>query len=186
MDRLTFDMRIKTAKYGQMVLLALLGVSLMVNFILVVRQDQKVILMPGTMSQDYHISQGQYDEAYLADASATIATLFLNSTPATVDWRKEQLLRWVHPSSVQNIATLLDEEAARIKSQKLTTSLSISAINVTASNGGAAESMVVGTLTRFVAGRKFRQGEVEISITWSRDGRGAALIRELKWQEKKT
>lgn len=183
MDRFTFDMRLKIAKHGQIILLALLGVSLLVNFILVVRQDQKVILMPGTMTQDYHITQGQYDEGYLADASATIANLFLNSTPATVDWRKEQLLRWVHPASFQNIAARLDEEARRIKAQKLTTSLAISTIDATASNGGA-ESMVVGVLTRFVAGRKFRQGEVEITITWSRDGRGAALIRSLTWQEK--
>ena len=139
--------------------------------------------MPGTMSQDYHITQGQYDEGYLADASATIANLFLNSTPVTVDWRKEQLLRWVHPASFQSIAARLDEEAARIKAQKLTTSLAISAIDVTTANSGA-ESVVLGVLTRFVAGRRFRQGAVEISITWSRDQRGVALIRALTWQEK--
>ena len=43
MDRVTFDMRLKIAKHGQIILLALLGVSLLVNLILVVRQDQKVI-----------------------------------------------------------------------------------------------------------------------------------------------
>ena len=185
MERLSFDMKLKIAKHGQVVLLGLLGLSLLMNLILLGRQDKVVVLIPGQMTAEYHISQGKYDNAYIADASATVADLFLNSTPATVDWRKEQLLRWVHPVNYQQIVELFDNESKRIKAQKLTTSFSISKIDVNV-DSDVPESIVTGYLSRFVAGRQFHQDEVEVKIVWNRDTRGAVLISDLKWVKKES
>ena len=182
MLQLKFDDKMRIAKYGQGVLLILLALSLIINIMILARDERVVVLIPGAMTGKYEISQVKYDQRYVADASTFLAGLFLNTTPATADWRKEELLRWVHPAATQKIADLVDQESIRIKSQRLTTSFAISNVDVKLDNSGAV-AKVEGRLTRLIGDRVFNKATVAVEILWERDDRGTVLIRNLKWEE---
>ena len=182
MEKTSFDFRQKQTKIMLMGVFTLFVLSLITNILLLsIRQDTVVVLIPGEISGTYRISQSIFDERYLADASTTVAYLYLSATPASVDYRTDEIMRWVHPESTQKVAVALEAEAARIKSQRLTTSFAIKEVAVDATDGGAVVQ-IVGTLTRFITDRKFAQDNAQVTLVWGRDTRGAAVIKELKWE----
>ncbi len=178
----SFDQQQKASRLSQIVLVALLGLSLVINVgLLSMREDPTVILLPGDVSGNYKISQSIFDDRYLADASTSIAYAYLSTTPSSVDYRRENILRWVHPSSFQEIAVDLEKEGERIKSQRLTSALSISSTKVK-SSAAVATAVIEGRLSRFIAGREFSQQQIAMTIKWERDERGTALVSDLKWK----
>ena len=179
----SFDARRRQGQFIIFGLTGLLIVSLISNvLILSLVPKPLVVLLPGEVSGKYLISQNQYDNHYLSDASSSVADTFLNVTPGTVDWRKKEVLRWAHPESTQSIADQLDEEAKNIVSQKLTTSFSVKDIDVDAKKESATVT-VEGVLTRFITDRQFSQERVNVIVIWDRDARGAALIKSLSWEK---
>ena len=183
MEKNTFDDLLNRKKTTLVGLAALLVLSLLSNLVLLTTQnDQLVILVPGQMSTEWKVSSSEYDEHYLADASTTIAEIYMETTPDTAEWRRQKILRWVHPASTQSIAKQITDETNRIKRQKLTTAFSISEVAVRDVGEDIAHARVTGDLTRFVTGKPFAQDKIVVSITWSRDSRTVAKIKGITWE----
>ena len=131
------------------------------------------MLIPGKMSGEWLIHQNSFDERYLADASTSIAEIYLETAPSTADWRG-QMLRWVHPEASQTISDQFDDETQRIIGQKLSSAFAIKAVAVNLIGSDEAVVRVTGYLTRFVTDKTFAQNAVVVTINWRRDDRGAA------------
>jgi type IV conjugative transfer system protein TraE len=183
MDKATFDRIQQRRKVELISLSGLLVLSIAVNLILAIQQSTTVVLIPGSMTGEWQITHSEFDDRYLADASASLAETYLETTPSTAEWRRQQILKWVHPESSLLITKQFDDETDRIKGQKLSSAFAINAVAVNANNDKEATVRVTGVLTRFVTDKRFAQENVVVIVTWGRDVRGAATIRNLTWKE---
>lgn len=182
MQRGVFDRGMMTQRWLVILLAVFLGLSLLGNLVqLQTREDRVVMLLPGEMSGPWEITRARFDRTYLADASVSLAEVYLETTPATAEWRRQAIMRWVHPAEVQKIADQIVDETENIKRQKLTSSFSISDV-ATSLRETEAEVRVVGQLTRFVTDKRFAQEGVVMTVRWRRDERGAATVSDLSWR----
>lgn len=179
----TFDAVMGRQKLVITGLVCLLSLSLLTSsFLAFTKAETRVVLLPGHMSGEWEISSTRYDEVYLADASASLAEIYMETTPSTAEWRRQAILRWVHPESSQQVIEQLDEETEGIRRQKLSSAFAIKEIAVKETDGQAVVR-VTGELIRFVTNKPFAQDSIVVIIKWRRDVRGAATVSDIEWRE---
>lgn len=159
-----------------------LGMSLMLNVAQSMRtQEQVTVLLPSEISGDYRISSRHIDERYVADAAASLTGWMFNVSPEVTDWRRERILAWVHPDFRRELAAQMDEEAANIRKQVLSSAVMIQ--DVTASAGERrAEAELQGVLTRWISSRQFSRERITVKAVFRRDSRGAVLLSNFTWE----
>ena len=178
----TFDAFIGRQKLVITGLVVLLALSLITSsFLAATKKETLVVLVPGHMSGTWEVSSTRFDERYLADASASLAETYMETTPATAEWRREAILKWVHPQSSQGVEDQLDEETAGIRRQRLSSAFAIKAVAVKETDDEAVVR-VTGELTRFVTSKPFARDNVVVTIMWQRDVRGAATVTSIEWR----
>lgn len=186
MDRHFFDKQIRRASYRFWCIAGLLGISLASNFAQILAQPSSTtILIPAQVSGTYKITRAHFDRLWLADASGDVAMVMFNVTPETGNWRREQMLQWVHPLGRQTLISQLDDEQATIRKKKLSMALSVKAVDVPVDDIDPSQitTFVEGVLTRWIAGREVERSAITLTLDWVRDARGAPLIRRMKWKE---
>ena len=144
-------------------------------------REQVTVLLPSEISGDYRISNRHIDERYVADAAASLTGWMFNLSPEITDWRRERILAWVHPDFRRELAAQMDEEAANIRKQVLSSAIMIQ--EVTAKVGETkAEAELRGILTRWISSRQFSRERIIVKATFRRDGRGAVLLSNFTWE----
>lgn len=186
MDRNFFDKQMRRASYRFWFVAGLLSLSIASNFAQIVAQPSSTtILIPARISGTYEITRNHFDRLWLADASGDAAMTMFNVTPETGNWRREQMLKWVHPRGRQALISQLDDELVTIRKKKLSMALSVKKVDVPSNKPESDQitTSVEAVLTRWIAGREVERMAITVALDWERDARGAPLIRRLKWKE---
>lgn len=159
-----------------------LGMSLMLNVMQSMRtQEHLTVLLPSEISGDYRISNRHIDERYVADAAASLTSWMFNVSPEITDWRRERILAWVHPDFRREIAAQMDEEAANIRKQVLSSAVMIHDVTARVSEQEA-EAELQGVLTRWISSRQFSREQITVKAAFRRDSRGAVLLSNFTWE----
>lgn len=122
---------------------------------------QRIEITPFIGSSSYIKSNARVDSDYLSLMAENFIYSRLNVTPETVTREHQSLLRFVDPSSYNNILAQLKKEEDLIKAQKISSSFVISGIKA------SPEKLMVeinGQLRRFVGLREIEPAEVRYRI----------------------
>lgn len=171
----------------QIILILFLGGCLLISLMVTAtfalrRQEQVTVLLPAKISGDYRISNQHIDERYIADAAVSLASWMFNISPEITNWRRERVLAWVHPDYRREMAAQMDEEAANIKKQVLSSAIMIEQVTATVGETQA-EAIVNGVLTRWISSRRFSQTQITVKATFLRDSRGMILLSNFTWEQ---
>jgi conjugal transfer pilus assembly protein TraE len=112
--QLTEVMAVATALKRQQLITAGLVVLTLLLSVLVTRKQTTVILEPPTRSKAVAIVGDRVDAAWLEEMGGWVAHMMLDTSPHSIAWQQEQLLRWVHPSAHGQLQQDMAVEAKRL------------------------------------------------------------------------
>lgn len=186
MDKRFYDSQQRSARLWTLFLGGLLVLSVVGNVLQTVRQATPLtVMIPSRVSGTYEITRAYFDDRWLADAATDVAYLWFNVSPVVTQFRQEQILRWVHPSSQQAISEQIAVESANIRKNKMSMALIIHAVRIAALDEERARVEVDARLRRWIVGRTLAQESITIVLSFARDARGAPQITSLSWKESK-
>lgn len=104
----------------QIALIATLGLSLILA-IGVVRKDTMVVIEPPQRTETISMKGNRVDGAWLRQMGLYVAQMMLDSTPQSIDWQQQEVLRMVHPSTHADLEQRLTVQAKRLIDANATT-----------------------------------------------------------------
>ena len=79
------------------------------------------ILEPPTRAKAIAVTGDRVDAAWLEEMGAWVAHMMLDTSPASVAWQQEQILRWTHPSTHGQLQQEMAVQAKRIRDTNAST-----------------------------------------------------------------
>ncbi|MDX8377479.1 MAG: TraE/TraK family type IV conjugative transfer system protein [Mariprofundales bacterium] len=151
-------------------LVALLITSVSLILLLTKSSEYTVeVVVPNPITQDFWVSNHGFSEQYLRQMTTFISYLWLNASPATLAYQKNELLQYVIPEAHSQIQTDLDAQLVRFKKSNVSTSFQPVQIKVDVKTGRAG---VRGSLYTYVAGKQTSVRQVIARILYqNRNGR---------------
>jgi conjugal transfer pilus assembly protein TraE len=151
-------------RIANMGLVAGIFVSLLIILNIVGRE--RTLITPPTISKSFWIEHGRVDPAYLEQMGAWIATLILDVSPQSIEFKKTTLLGYVTPADYGALQTRQNLEAERLKRLNATTQFSVDQIV-------ADENLTVwlkGRLATFINGQRTSDTEKAYRVIFEDSG----------------
>jgi len=84
--------------------------------------SERTILVPPSIDKTFWVTKDKASGEYLEQMAGFITWLMLDVSPGTVDWKRDQLLKYVPPAQYQSMKTKMDLEADRLRRNNASTS----------------------------------------------------------------
>ena len=157
--------------FGLVAILLLLALTLL-------RHQPKIILEPPTRSSTITVQGNRVDENYLIEMGNYVAHMMLDVTPATIERRNDEVLKWVHPSTYGDLQNRMTVAAKRVKASNATTMFWPTQVSPDPDNMRVA---LIGTLETYVNGTRVLPDRMQSWMLQFETKSGRALIKE--WKE---
>jgi len=123
-DRHQNDLRIqRISNRTKDSIIALLALCLLLalGVIISILGSERTILVPPSIDKTFWVTKDKASGEYLEQMAGYITWLMLDVSPGTVDWKREQLLKYVPPAQYQTVKTKMDLEADRLRRNNAST-----------------------------------------------------------------
>jgi len=148
----------------------LLGKILVGSFLLNVMQmvhlmtrDDKVILVPPTISQDVWVMGGQSSKSYIEEWALYLSSELLNMTPETVAFHHAAVLRYVHPETSAILKKQFEADSKHLTENTISTLFKPKNVTVT-QQGSKGTALVEGTLSTFVGSKLIESDDKKYTL----------------------
>jgi len=150
----------------------LLGKILVGSFLLNVMQmihlmtrEDKIILVPPTLSQDVWVMGGQSSKSYIEEWALYLSSELLNMTPETVAFHYDAVLRYVHPETSATLKKQFEADSKHLKENTISTLFKPKTVTVTQA-GSQGSALVEGTLSTFVGSKLIESDDKKYTLTF--------------------
>src|SRR5262245_40937802 len=116
------ELRRRNRAHGMLV--GLVSVCLLLSLVLIVRilGTERTVVTPPNLSKSFWVVSGKASASWLEQMGSYVAWLILDVSPATIDWKKDELLSWVAPDHHGQLKIRQEVEAERLKRMNASTS----------------------------------------------------------------
>lgn len=106
---------------GSIIILLSLSLLLALGVILSILGSERTILVPPSIDKTFWVTKDKASGEYLEQMAGFVTWLMLDVSPSTVDWKREQLLKYVQPAQYQAMKTRMEVEADRLRRNNAST-----------------------------------------------------------------
>ena len=156
---------------GGIAVMLMMGIKLL-------RDEPKVILEPPTRVSTISVQGNRVDENYLTEMAQYVAHMMLDVTPATIERRNDEVLKWVHPASYGELQNRMTVASKRLKESNATTIFWATQV---APDPDHLRVAVIGTLETYVNGSRVQPDRTQSWLLQFESKGGRMLIKE--WKE---
>jgi len=98
-------------------IVAVQSLSLLVALVVIVSLigSERTIIVPPTIDRSFWVTKDKASKEYLEQMAGYVAWLYLDVSPASIDWKRNALLNWVSPGQFGAMKTRMDLEADRLR-----------------------------------------------------------------------
>lgn len=125
-------------------------------------RQHTVTIVPPKLTQKFTISNQHVDQSYLKQMAEYFLYLKINVTPESVGRNYSQLLNYVDSKNYNRVQPHLMEEAKRVKKQKISSTITISNIQI---SSRTLQVKINGTLKKWVGSRPLDDEQVTYVVT---------------------
>lgn len=161
----------------QTITFSLVGALLLLSLMLLRHQPQ-VILEPPTRVSTITVQGDRVDQNYLTEMAQYVAHMMLDVTPATIERRNDEVLKWVHPATFGAMQNRMTVAAKRLKDANATTIFWPSQV---APDPDKLRVAVIGTLETYVNGMRVQADKTQSWLLQFESKGGRMLIKD--WKE---
>ena len=141
----------------QAITFSLVGALLLLSLMLLRHQPQ-VILEPPTRVSTFTVQGDRVDQNYLTEMAQYVAHMMLDVTPATIERRNDEVLKWVHPATFGAMQNRMTVAAKRLKDANATTIFWPSQV---APDPDKLRVAVIGSLETYVNGTRVQADKTQ-------------------------
>lgn len=161
----------------QAITFSLVGALLLLSLMLLRHQPQ-VILEPPTRVSTFTVQGDRVDQNYLTEMAQYVAHMMLDVTPATIERRNDEVLKWVHPATFGAMQNRMTVAAKRLKDANATTIFWPSQV---APDPDKLRVAVIGSLETYVNGTRVQADKTQSWLLQFESKGGRMLIKD--WKE---
>jgi len=161
----------------QLINFGLIGIVLLLALTLL-RHQPKIILEPPNRATTITVQGNRVDENYLIEMANYVAHMMLDVTPATIERRNDEVLKWVHPSTFGDLQNRMTVAAKRLKASNATTMFWPTQVSPDPDNMRVA---LIGTLETYINGTRVQPDRMQSWLLQFETKSGRTLIKE--WKE---
>lgn len=161
----------------QAITFSLVGALLLLSLMLLRHQPQ-VILEPPTRVSTITVQGDRVDQNYLTEMAQYVAHMMLDVTPATIERRNDEVLKWVHPATFGAMQNRMTVAAKRLKDANATTIFWPSQV---APDPDKLRVAVIGILETYVNGMRVQADKTQSWLLQFESKGGRMLIKD--WKE---
>lgn len=137
------------------------------------------ILEPPTRSKTIAIVGDRVDGAWLEEMGAWVAHMILDSSPHSIGWQQEQILRWTHPSTHGQLQQEMAVQAKRLIDTNAST---IFWLQQTAPDVDRQRIALIGQLDTYVNGVRVSGSSRTVSYLVQFESKGGRMLIK-EWKE---
>jgi conjugal transfer pilus assembly protein TraE len=160
----------------QAITFGLLGALVLLSLMLL-RHQPKVILEPPTRVSTFTVQGDRVDENYLIEMAQYVAHMMLDVTPATIERRNDEVLKWVHPATFGAMQNRMAVAAKRLKEANATTIFWPTQV---APDPEHLRVAVIGSLETYVNGTRVQADRTQSWLLQFESKGGRMLIKDWK------
>ena len=149
---------------------------LALNFVqafLVMSKDERVVVVPPDVRQEFWVKQNKVSASYLEEMAILYADLILENTPSGAAYRRDVVLRNVASEGYGSLKTKLLEDEKRLKKEHLSTSFQTNKVKV---DPKSLTVEISGDLIRYVGKKRISQSRDTYQFEFNYN-RGKLLIK---------
>lgn len=98
-----------------------LGLVLCLFIIVSIVGSERTVVVPPNIDKTFWVTKDKASREYLEQMAGYVAWLILDISPATIDWKRNQLLTYVPPAQFHAMKTMMDLEADRLRNNNAST-----------------------------------------------------------------
>lgn len=117
-DRYQQDLRALRAgnrKLGTAVSILSLGLLLAIVDNFRIRGSERTIITPPTLEKSFWVSHDRVSAEYLEQMAGYFQWLILDASPASLEWKTREVLKWTDPASYAEIKVAMELAGKRLK-----------------------------------------------------------------------
>lgn len=152
---------------------------LLSNLLLVVLaffRNERVVIAPPQVSQEYWVESSQVSASYLEEMALFYAFLLLDTSPANASYKRDMILKETVPHAYGALKAKLVEEENRLKKENVSSSFQASEVKVNPNNMSVE---LTGDLVRYVGEKRISQSRDTYQLQMSYQ-HGRLLIEEFQ------
>ena len=134
---------------GSIIVLLSLCLLLALGVIASILGSERTVLVPPSIDKTFWVTKDKASGEYLEQMAGYVAWLTLDISPSTVDWKRDQLLKYVPPAQYQAMKTQMDLESNRLRRNNASTFFLIQQLAADEKNQSV---IVTGRLRRQING----------------------------------
>lgn len=134
---------------GSIIVLQSLSLLVAVGGLLRIAGSERTILVPPSIDKTFWVTRDRASGEYLEQMAGFVTWLMLDVSPGTVDWKREQLLKYVPPVHHQTLKTRMELEADRLRRNNASTSFLVQQFTT---DETAQSVLITGRLRRQING----------------------------------
>jgi conjugal transfer pilus assembly protein TraE len=163
-------LRQQAITFGLLAVLVLLSLTLL-------RHQPQVILEPPTRASTFTVQGDRVDQNYLIEMAEYVAHMMLDVTPATIERRNDEVLKWVHPSTFGAMQNRMAVAAKRLKEANATTIFWPTQV---APDPDHLRVAVIGSLETYINGTRVQADRTQSWLLQFESKGGRMLIKDWK------
>lgn len=129
----------------------------------VMTRDDKIILVPPTISQDVWVMGGSSSKSYIEEWALYLSSELLNMTPETASFHHGSVLRYVHPKSSATLKKQFEADSKHLKENTISTLFKPKNVTVI-QQGAKGTALVEGTLSTFVGSKLIESDDKKYTL----------------------
>ncbi len=142
------------------------------------RHTPKIILEPPTRASSISMQGDHVDANYLTEMGQYVANIMLSVTPANIETRQAEMLKWVHPTTFGAMQNRMTIAAKKVKESNATTMFWPTQVAPDPDN---LRVSVIGSLETYVNGSHIAPDKLQSWMLQFESKGGRLLIKE--WRE---
>jgi conjugal transfer pilus assembly protein TraE len=162
----------------QLINVATVAIALLLA-VLALSRNTTTILEPPTRSKAIAVIGDRVDGAWLEEMGAWVAHMMLDSSPHSIVWQQDQILRWTHPGTHGQMQQDMAVQAKRLQETNASTVFWLQQV---APDPDRQRVAVVGQLDTYVNGVKVEGSSRNVSYLMQFESRGGRMLLK-EWKE---
>lgn len=138
-----------------------------------------VTMVPPEINKSFWVSNSGASEEYLEEMALFVSQLTQNHTPKNIDYKHEQFLKYVHPSSYGSIKSFLDDQAEYVKSNNVSQIYHPDSARIDIAQGIV---QLTGVRERWVNEEPLPSKQIVLRVSFDYDS-GLISVKQLKEKE---
>jgi conjugal transfer pilus assembly protein TraE len=147
--------------------------------VLALSKQTTTILEPPVRAKTIAVTGDRVDGAWLEEMGAWVAHMMLDSSPHSIAWQQEQILRWTHPSTH---GLMQQDMAVQAKRLKDTNAATVFWLQQVAPDPERQRVAVLGQLDTYVNGVRVEGSGRTVSYMAQFESKGGRLLLK-EWKE---